>query len=596
MDSKKKKKPEKTIHGIAASNGIAYGRAFLFVQDELDVPHYKVEPTRYREEVERFEKALVATRHEIAKVHAEVEKNLGPDEARIFDAHLLVLEDQALIGETIREFEKTSMNIETCFMSISQRYVAVFEKIDDDYLRERVSDIRDVARRLLANLLGRTAAKLGELITDRIVISNDISPSDAASIDRSSALGIVTEAGSRTSHAVIVARSMRIPAVVGIGALTDTVESDDMFIVDGYDGVVIVNPDETTLFRYGKLKEQKRTFESRVMSVNRLQSETLDGTRVPHFANIEKETESDLAIRYNAEGIGLYRTEYLFIASDDIPDEEAQFAAYRKVAETLHPRPVIIRTFDLGGDKVRSNGVSISDPEANPFLGFRAIRFCLEHKDLFRTQLRAILRASAFGNVRIMYPMISSAVEIVRAGEILDEARAELRKKNQKFDEKIAVGAMIEIPSAAFTIDLIAEHASFLSIGTNDLIQYLLAIDRVNSRIAHLYEPTHPAVIRTLQRIFADARKARIPVSICGEMAGDPVFAALLLGLGAQSLSMTPPLLPSVRYMIRHMKYSEARKLAKDALKMSDPKEIYAKFADFYAERTRELNVEDAEE
>lgn len=596
MDPKKTKKPEKILQGIAASNGIAYGQAFLFVQDDLDVPHYSVEPSKHREEIERFEKALVATRHEIAKVHAEVEKNLGAEEARIFDAHLLVLEDQALIGETIRELEKTSMNVETCFTQVAQRYVAVFEKIDDDYLRERVSDIRDVARRLLDNLLGRTAAKLGGLVTDRIIIANDISPSDAASIDRSSALGIVTEAGSRTSHAVIVARSMRIPAVVGLGNLTEEVANEDWLIVDGYDGVVIINPDEATLFRYGKLKEQKRTFESRVMSVNRLQSETLDGKRVPLYANIEKETESDLAIRYNAEGVGLYRTEYLFIGSQDIPDEETQFAAYRKVAETLYPRPVVIRTFDLGGDKVRSDGVSLSDPESNPFLGFRAIRFCLEHKDLFRTQLRAILRASAFGNVQVMYPMISSASEIARANEILEEARGELRKKDQKFDEKVAVGAMIEIPSAAYTIDLLAGQASFLSIGTNDLIQYLLAIDRVNSQIAHLYEPTHPAVLRTLLRIFTDARKAHLPVSICGEMAGDPVFAALLLGLGAQSLSMTPTLLPAVRYLIRHMKFTEARRLAKEALKMSDPKEIYAKFAAFYEERTRELNVEEIED
>jgi len=270
MDSKKKK-PEVILHGIAASNGIAYGRAFPFVQDDLDVPHYKVDPSKHREEVDRFERALVATRHEIAKVHAEVEKNLGPDEARIFDAHLLVLEDQALIGETIREFEATGRNIETCFQRVSSRYVQAFSEIDDDYLRERVSDIRDVARRLLANLLGRKAAKLGELVNERIIIANDITPSDAAGIDRSSALGIVTEAGSRTSHAVIVARSMRIPAVVGIGSLTETVDSDDMFIVDGYDGIVIVNPDEATLFRYGKIKEKKRTFESSEISDNQQQ-------------------------------------------------------------------------------------------------------------------------------------------------------------------------------------------------------------------------------------------------------------------------------------------------------------------------------------
>jgi phosphotransferase system enzyme I (PtsI) len=516
-----------------------------------------------------------------------VERNLGSDEARIFDAHLMVLEDQALISETIREFEATGRNIETCFDKIARRYIKAFDEIDDEYLRERAGDVRDVAQRVLNNLLGQSAQNLSELIDKRIIVANDVSPSDAASIDRSQALGIVTDSGSRTSHAVIVARSMKIPAVVGVRDLTRRVQNGDWMIVDGYDGVVTVNPSEQTLFRYGQIRLQKKTFEQRLMDAVKQPSVTADGVEVPLRANIEKADETDLVAKYAADGVGLYRTEFLYLNSGTMPDEEAHYRAYRSVVERLAPAPVTIRTLDLGGDKPMSGAPELFPKEANPFLGFRAIRFCLEHVDLFKAQLRAVLRASAFGTVHLMYPMISGREEMARANAILEDCKQELRARGQSFDEDLAVGSMIEIPSAALTSDLLAEECDFFSIGTNDLIQYLLAIDRVNDRIAHLYEPTHPALVRLIKQIVDNARRAKIKVSVCGEMAGDPLYAPLLLGLGVDELSMTPPLLPAVKYVVRAMKMSDARKLAREALELTSAKEILARCNEFYRARVK---------
>ena len=581
--------PEIVVEGIPASQGIAYGQVFLYVQKDLDLPQYQIEPHRRVEEIARFERALVDTRKEIGRVKAEVAKNLGEDEARIFDAHQLVLEDQALITETIREMENTGLNIEACFHRVSQRYVQAFEAIPDEYLRERVADIRDVAKRVLHSLMGQVATNLGSVLKNRIVVANDISPSDAASIDRSNVLGVVTEGGSRTSHAVIVARSLKVPAVVGARGIADQAQDGAWVILDGYDGLIILNPTEQTLFRYGKLQEKRRTVETRIMTVNRLPAETLDGVRVTLLANIEKPEEVDLVRSYNADGVGLYRTEFLFLNSGHLPDEEQQFAAYSAVASGLAPLPVIIRTLDIGGDKSSSGGVSLIEPEANPFLGFRAIRFCLENTTLFKNQLRAILRASASGNVQIMYPMISGVGEVVRANRLLEEAKEELRERGQPFDPEVKIGSMIEIPSAAATVDLLAEECDFFSVGTNDLIQYILAIDRVNVRIAHLYEPTHPAVLRTLKSIFAEAARRKLPTGVCGEMAGDPLYAPLLLGLGATSLSLSPSLIPAVKYLVRNMKMVDARKLAREVMELPDPKEIQARCEEFYAERTKDL-------
>ena len=582
-----RQKPEFVVQGIAASNGIAYGEVFLYLKTELEVPAYQVDPDKRMEEIARFEQGLVLTRQQITKIKNEVEQNLGPDEARIFDAHLMVIEDQALIGETIREFETTGRNIETCFNNVAQRYIKAFDEINDEYLRERAGDIRDVAQRVLHNLLGEAAHHLSELAERRVVVANDITPSDAAGINRSAAIGIVTDSGSKTSHAVIVARALKIPAVVGVRDLTTRVASGDRVLVDGYEGVVVVNPSEQTLFRYGRIQTEKKTYESRLMTASRLPAETLDGVHVPLLANIEKVDEAAQAKECHAEGVGLFRTEYLYLNSSHLPGEEEQFATYKAVAEAFAPQPVVIRTLDLGGDKPMETIPGLIHHETNPFLGFRAIRLCLEHPEMFKEQLRAILRASAFGKVRMMYPMISGVEELSRANAVLAEAREELRRRGERFDEKMEVGSMIEIPSAAATADILAQRCQFFSIGTNDLIQYLLAIDRGNDHIAHLYEPTHPAVLRTIKREVDDAHQHRLPVAVCGEMAGDPIYTPLLLGLGVDELSMSPPSLPAVKYFVRAMKMSDARQLATEALALSDPKEIYARAEEFYKARVK---------
>jgi len=581
------KKSEFTVQGIAASKGIAYGQVFLYLQSELEVPRYTVDPDKRVAEIARFEQALIVTRQQIAKIQEQVTKNLSEEEALIFDAHLLVIEDQALIGETIRDFEKTGLNIETCFNAVAQRYIQAFAEIDDEYLRERAADIKDVAKRVLHVLLGQTAGSLTALVEKRIIVANDISPSEAAGIDRSAALGIVTDEGSRTSHAVIVARSMKIPAVVGTEDLTTKLKDGDWLMVDGYDGVVIVNPTEQTLFRYGKIQKAKQSFESRLMTANELAAETLDGVAVTLRANIEKPDEVAQVKQYRAAGVGLYRTEFLFLSSDKVPTEEQQYAAYREIVSGLAPAPVTIRTLDVGGDKPLPGDPGLIGPEANPFLGFRAIRMCLENPEMFKNQLRAILRASAHGAVELMYPMISGPDELDRANALLAEARAELKQRGQAYDATMRVGTMIEIPSAAIAGEVLAEKSGFFSIGTNDLIQYLLAIDRGNSRIAHLYDPTHPAVLRMLKLIVDTGHARGIKVSVCGEMAGDAIYAPLLLGLGVDELSMTPTLVPSVRYLVRVMKMSDARALAAEALKQTDAKKTYALAEAFYNERMK---------
>ena len=585
MPTETNPKEEIVVQGISASQGIAYGQVFVYIRSKVHIPAYQVDPDKRIDEIARFDKALLTTRQQIAKIQDEVEKNLGKNEAMIFDAHLLVIEDQALISETIREFETTGANIETCFDNVSRKYIQAFTEIDDEYLRERAADIRDVAQRVLQNLLGQAESNLSNLMERRIVIANDLSPSDSAGINKGSGLAIVTDSGSKTSHAAIVARSMEVPAVVGVRDLTAHAKTGDWALVDGYEGIVILNPSESTLFRYGKIQSQRKSLESRLLEANRQKSVTLDGAEVALLANIEKVEEVALVREYFAQGVGLYRTEYLFLNASRIPTEQEQFLAYKAIVEGLAPNPVIIRTLDLGADKPMASDPELFPKEDNPFMGFRAIRFCLEHKELFKDQLRAILLASHHGKAKLMYPMISGCDELEQANRVLEECKSELRGRGQPFDEAIEVGAMIEIPSAAATIDLLAKQCAFFSIGTNDLIQYLLAIDRGNDRIAHLYEPAHPAVLRTLRRIVDDAHRLGIPVGVCGEMGGDPVFAPLLLGLGIDSLSMAPPLIPAVKFLVRAMKMSDARELAAEALGMASAAQIFAKCQAFHKAR-----------
>lgn len=575
---------ERILQGVAASPGIICGLPYMFFHKELEIPIYDVAATKSEEEVKRFEQALIKTRVQIHRLRSEVAARLSEEEAKIFDAHLLVLEDKALIEETIEEQKTHGYNIEYCFHYVAKRYIDAFDRIDDEYIKERVTDIRDVTKRVLHNLLGYVSGAPLHLAEPRVLVSKDVSPSDTVSLDRNLVLAILTDSGSRTSHAVIMARSLKVPAVVGLHNITEQVRKEDRILVDGYEGLVILNPQEDTLYRYGQHKLQKekvsRIFETALPKP----SETADGQAIRLLANIEG--PQDLPYVENAcmQGIGLFRTESILLKKDKLPSEEEQFLIYKAVL-SAQQNPVVIRTLDLGGDK-NISPTSFLNHEANPFMGFRAIRFCLEHKTLFKEQLRAILRASAYGKAKLMYPMISGAVELIRANALLAEVKAELNQQAISFDAAIPVGCMIEIPSAFMVLDQLSQHASFFSIGTNDLIQYSLAVDRSNDRIAHLYEPHNPAIIRILHKIIQDSQACKVDLSFCGEMAGDPIYVPLLLGLGARTFSLAPRHCAEIKYLIRSTSLKEAESIAKRALGETSPQAIFKLLKEFYTSKT----------
>ena len=554
-------KEELILEGIAASPGVAHGRAVVYLQKQLDVPCFDIHEDQVDAELERFDKAILETRAEIAGVRDKIAQSLGEGEAGIFDAHLLVLEDNALLEEVSAELKTSMKNIEFCYNKVAQRYISFFRSMEDEYLRERVADIGDVSRRLLHNLIGMQKVNLGELAAESIVVSEDISPSDAADLDRNKLLGFVTDCGGKTSHSVIMARSLRIPAVV-----------------DGHEGVIVINPTEDRLFKYGKLATERKKRDDTFNSFISEPAQTLDGVSISLMANVDGGQEMEQAKAMHAEGVGLFRTEGIFLRHHGYPPESVQYEEYRAVVDASGEHPVIIRTLDVGGDKTIGDE-SVKDDSS--FMGFRAIRFCLGNEGIFKTQLRAILRASAHGNVKIMYPMISGIMELRTANKVLDAVKQELREEGQAFDEAIKVGAMVEVPSAAVIIDQLAAETDFLSIGTNDLIQYLIAVDRLNDQVAHLYDPAHPAVLRTLKAIIDGGKTANTPVSICGEIAGDPTFAGLLLGMGADSLSLTSSLLPEVKYFIRHINHAEAEALVAEVIELSDSSEIVEKLEVF---------------
>lgn len=572
------------LNGIPAAPGVVHGPAFVFQHRELDVPVYRVPEERVEQEKARFEKALLETRAQILKVRQEIARKIGESEAQIFDAHLLVLEDKALIDETIGAVEESRNNIEHCFASVAQRYIEFFDSMEDEYLRERVADIRDVSKRVLSNLLGESA--LGSMGTDglsepHVLVSNAINVSDVAQINRERILGFVSESGGRTSHAVIMARSMKVPAVVGIENASELIEISDTVVVDGYDGLIIVNPTLDTLYRYGQISKKRQSIRKIYESKVELPAETTDGKKVRILANIEEAGEVASVVESRAEGVGLFRTEGIVLRERQaLASEELQFDQYRRVIEQLAPMPVVIRTLDIGGDKELPG--NLFGREQNPFMGFRAIRYCLKNPDVFKEQLRATLRAATYGNARMMYPMISGVRELLEANELVEECKRELKERGEAFSEDLEVGSMIEIPSAAYTADVIAENCSFLSIGTNDLIQYMLAVDRVNDSIAHLYDPSHPAVLRTIKHVIDLAHGKDTPVGICGEMASDPLYVPLLIGMGADELSMSPSLIPEVKFITRHISMEAAGELAAEVLELKRPRQIFRRLREFY--------------
>jgi phosphotransferase system enzyme I (PtsI) len=567
---------EKVFRGIPVSSGICRGKILVIGRPKRTITRKVLTDGECSEEVGRLEKALVQTRHQLQDVQRKVSEAMGAQEGSIFDAHLLVLEDRTLIDEVIRAIQKEKVNAEFAFHSVAERYVTTLAAIDDDYLRERATDMRDVTTRVLNNLLGEeTEADLRNLKETCIIISHDLTPSNTAQLDKRHVLGFATDVGSKTSHTAIMARSLRIPAVVGLKELSTQLETGQYALLDGINGVVIVNPTDQTLFQYGEIVSHQDTLQQKLRDILDKPAVTLDGHRVTLSCNIEQAADAQEVRANGAEGVGLFRTEYLFINREHPPGEEQQYEAYRTAAKSLKPLPLVIRTLDLGGDKFMAH---LQMPaELNPFLGWRAIRFCLQERDLFCEQLRAILRASAEGNVKMMYPMISGLDELKQANSIVEECKAELREENVPFDENMEIGAMIETPSAAIVAESLAKHLKFFSIGTNDLIQYSLAVDRMNERIAHLYEPTHPAIVRLIKATVESGHKRSIPVSVCGEMASDPVLAPLLIGLGVDELSAAPPLVAPLKFLLRRLKFSEAQELARFALESESASDILAR-------------------
>jgi phosphoenolpyruvate-protein phosphotransferase (PTS system enzyme I) len=552
---------EKIFNGIGASPGIVIGRAYLLDRRKVVVAEQqRVSDSTSKDEVARFKRAIESARVQLDDVRKRVAKDLGKAHRHILDTHIMLLEDRMLVDGTVKRIKEGNLKAEAALTETVAAIGLKFDAMEDEYLRERKNDVEQVAERVLRNLVGRKQESLAEIRDEAIIIAHDLAPSDTLLMRKEKVLGFATDVGSRTSHTAIVARSLGIPAAAGLEKITASVRTGDVVILDGNHGTVIVDPDEETFLDYLRRQQRYKYFEQELDKLKDLPAETPDGHRVHLQGNIELPEEVATVAKHGGMGIGLYRTEFLFLNQQHLPTEEQHYMAYRDVVERSAPHEVVIRTLDVGGDKVGLAGRFEQEP--NPALGLRAIRFCLQNRDIFRTQLRGIFRASAHGKVKILYPMISGLTELQEIKRLMEDVKAGLRAEGVPFDERIEIGVMIEIPSAALTADLLAKEADFFSIGTNDLIQYTLAIDRTNEHVAFMYEPLEPAVLRLLQRVSHAAHEGRIGLAMCGEMAGDPLYAAILMGLGFQYLSMNVAAIPWVKKVVRSVSMQDAVELA----------------------------------
>ena len=566
------RKEETRYRGIGVSGGVAIGAISLLKKTHMRPEEREISAEEIPGEMERLKSALKFASEEIESIQSRIASKTGSDQARIFDVQLDMLRDENIHREVQQEMRQQKKNVGWIFYQVLNKYIHFLAGTDDDFFIDRHTDIRDVMNRVLVHLSGVEKRDFSQLPFASIVIAHDLAPSDTVMMDRGKILGFATDLGGRTSHTAIMAKALGLPAIVSLHNLSTLVHEDDRVILDGTRGIVIVNPTEETVQRYNDEIFRIKLFENKLLELKDLPAETADGKRITLSANIELPEEVDTVIEGGAEGIGLYRTEFLYLNRNDLPSEDEQFENYKLVLEKMKPNSVIVRTFDLGGDKFISH---LDMPyELNPYLGWRAIRFCLQRLDLFKVHLRAILRASVYGNLKLMYPMISNIDEFRAANAVVNEVKQELTAEGVPFVENFEIGAMIEIPSAALTADIFAKEADFFSIGTNDLIQYTLAVERANDKIAHLYKPTHPAVLRLIKRIIDEAHKHDIWAGICGEMAAEPAFSVLLVGLGMDELSISPGLVPKVKKAIRSMTYEEMKELAEEVLLMTCAEEI----------------------
>jgi phosphotransferase system enzyme I (PtsI) len=565
---------DRSYHGIGVSPGIAIGRALVVESREVSIYRVPIPPDRVEPELERWRQALAEARRQVQQLRHRVHAEMGDTYGAIFDAHLLLLEDRGLIDGVEQAIREQRVNAEWALNESVEAHLKVFQGLNDSYLQERGGDLEDVHRRLQRVLAGSTVHHdLSELTEDVVVVASTLSPSDTALLHKEHVIGIAIDEGSRTSHTAIIANALGIPAAVALHSLSRRVRTGDELILDGERGRVLLKPTTEERRESERRREEWLRREQELLKLRDLPAVTEDGQEVTLLANIELPEEIDTALRRGAAGIGLYRSEFLYLQrSPALPSEEDHYQACRALAERITPRQAVIRTLDLGGEKYFH--AVLEREEVNPVMGMRAIRYCLRRPDLFLTQLRGILRASAHGSVRMMFPMVSGIGEVRQAKALLEEARQELRQEGKPFNENLPVGIMIEVPAAAAVADLLAREVDFFSIGTNDLIQYTLAIDRGNDSVSYLYEPLHPAVLRQIRFVVEAARRRGIPVSLCGEMASDPLGVAILIGLGLTELSLNALAIPSIKNIVRRLNAAELRAIAEKAVDLSTATEV----------------------
>jgi phosphoenolpyruvate-protein phosphotransferase (PTS system enzyme I) len=563
----------RSYKGIGVSPGIAVGRAVLVEKREASIYRVPIREEDVPAEVTRLNEAIERTRDALLELKQKVSRSMGDEYAQIFEAHAMMVTDASFADKVIQKIEEEQVNAEWAVAEVQEELQARFASFDDEYLRERVADVKDVAERVLTNLQGVAHHDLSEITHDVVILADDLTPSDTINFNRRPIVGFATEVGGRTSHTSIIAKSLFMPAVIGVPRLTKIIDNDELVIIDGYEGAVIVNPTQAMIAEYQARVLRHEEAEERLLENREQPATTKDGVRVSLQANIELVQELSDAIRFGAEGIGLYRSEFLYISKSPLlPTEDEHFQLYRSLAEAVAPQWCVIRTFDLGGKKLARE--VIGTKEDNPVLGLRGLRLCMKHRDMFTTQLRALLRASAFGRIKIMFPLVSSVQELRQVKTLIREIKGDLDAEGQAYNKDLPIGIMIEVPSAAIIADLLASEADFFAIGTNDLIQYSLAIDRSNENVSYLYEPLHPALLRLVKFVLDAGKKAGIPVSMCGEMASDPLYAIVLIGLGLEMFSMNPSNIPVVKNVIRSVRYKDCRRIAEVALQKKTAQEI----------------------